>query len=286
MNKDFKHQFSIPNKMIALAQNHEESQMSNPRPFYLIAHNPNTVDKATACLAAGANALEPDVFYTDNNFYVMGMVPLWSKIFPRKKGPLLTDYLNELQTKIFTSQTTNPPLQLALLLFDTKNIDQYVIDKLLEVVRDNFTLPQVRIGITTGNKNFIYRFKAFSPKSLNEIVGVDGGCSAADADSFFQRAKMDYTYASGTSVPLVATTSPKYFNEIRAAIQLRDSSNAYKPTMVYAWTVNSKESMRAYVRLGVDGLITDKIMDAVGVISEPEFIGKVEIDRYATVETI
>jgi HYR domain-containing protein len=34
---------------------------TNPRPFYVIGHNPNTLEMAALALASGANALEPDV---------------------------------------------------------------------------------------------------------------------------------------------------------------------------------------------------------------------------------
>src|SRR6266478_1452347 len=34
---------------------------SQPRPFYVIGHNPNTIKDVLASLKGGANALEPDV---------------------------------------------------------------------------------------------------------------------------------------------------------------------------------------------------------------------------------
>src|SRR5207244_6444512 len=34
---------------------------TNPRPFYVMAHNPNTLDMVALALASGANALEPDI---------------------------------------------------------------------------------------------------------------------------------------------------------------------------------------------------------------------------------
>ena len=247
-----------------------------PRSFYLISHNPNTVDDAVNELKAGANALEPDVYFADNNFYVMEMVPLWSKLFPPKKGPLLADYLTGLQKKITDSLTTPTPLHVALLLLDTKNLDQYDVNTLMEVVRTNFTLANVQLIITTGNKKYLPRFTNFTPKNNNEAVGIDGGCNAADADKYFKPANIRYTYANGTSLPLIATTAPTYLNQVRAAIQLRDGSNPSLPIIVYAWTVNSKSSMRAYIRLGVDGFITDKMKDAMSVIAEDEFKGKIE----------
>src|SRR5438034_10310449 len=34
---------------------------TNPRPFYVVGHNPNTLEMAELALVSGANALEPDV---------------------------------------------------------------------------------------------------------------------------------------------------------------------------------------------------------------------------------
>jgi hypothetical protein len=245
-----------------------------PRPFYLIAHNPNTVDDAVDCLAAGANALEPDVFYKDNNFYVNEVVPLWSKLFPPKKGPRLVDYLTGLQDKIVASKTSERPLYLARIFFDTKNMEQYHVNLLYDLIRASFTLPGVAFSITTGNKKSFSSFNGFLLKAASDTLGIDSGCSAKEADQFFQKMKMSYTYANGNSVPLLSTISTDYFTEIMTAIQLRDNGNKIKPTLVYAWTVNSKDSMRAYLSLGVDGFITDKIDKALRVLSEPEFAGK------------
>jgi hypothetical protein len=252
--------------------------LAMPQPFYLIAHNPNTVGDAISCLATGANALEPDVLFKDNDFYVMEMVPIWSKLFAPRKGPRLADYLKGLQGKITASQTTAQPLRLKHIFFDTKNLAQCPINQLYDVIRANFTLPGVTFSITTGNKKLLPGFDGFVLKATGDTPGIDGGCTAKEADLFFQRLKMNYTYANGTSLPLVSTISTGYFMEIMTAIQLRDNGNAVKPSLVYAWTVNSKDSMRAYLSLGVDGFITDKIGNALSVLSEPEFVGKFSLD--------
>src|SRR5437899_2774169 len=40
---------------------------SQPRPFYVIGHNPNTIEEVMDALKRGANALEPDVALTNCN---------------------------------------------------------------------------------------------------------------------------------------------------------------------------------------------------------------------------
>lgn len=245
-----------------------------PRPFYLIAHNPNTVEDAVASLTAGANALEPDVFYKDNDFYVNDVIPLWSKLFPPRKGPRLADYLTGLQDAIVKSKTSVRPLYLVRIFFDTKNLEQYHVSLLYDLIRASFTLPDVAFSITSSNKKSFSSFNGFLLKAASDTIGIDGGYSAKEADQFFQQMQMSYTYGNGNSVPLLSTISTDYFTEIMTAIQLRDNGNKIKPTLVYAWTVNSKDSMRAYLSLGVDGFITDKIERALKVLAEPDFAGK------------
>jgi hypothetical protein len=245
------------------------------RPFYLIARNPNSVEEAVACLAAGANALEPDVFFIDNDFYIMDIAPLWSKLLTTpKKGPRLADYLTELQFVIRASQDSKNPLRLARILFDIKNLSPFDLNQLFAVVRSSFSLPGVALGVTTRNRKQVGSFNHFVPKDERETVGLDGGYSAKDAHDFFKEIRMNYTYASGPTEPLASSTTRDYFIEIMTAIRFRDSSSAVKPNQVYAWTVNSKDSMRTYLSLGVDGFTTDKIEDALSVIAEPEFAGK------------
>src|ERR1700758_2437576 len=63
---------------------------SDPRPFYIFAHNPNTVHDAEVALQAGANALEPDVTVaepdTDNPSCGTGVLVDWDSSFPNRDG--------------------------------------------------------------------------------------------------------------------------------------------------------------------------------------------------------
>jgi hypothetical protein len=43
------------------------------RPFYIVGHNPNTLEEVAAFLDAGANALEPDVMkFSDSAVFCVG----------------------------------------------------------------------------------------------------------------------------------------------------------------------------------------------------------------------
>lgn len=240
-----------------------------PKKFYLIAHNPNTVDDVVKFLKLNANAIEPDVYFKNGNFYVMEWIPVISSIIKPRMGPLLQDYLQELQARL----NNDPSMNLALILFDTKNIDEYDCNTLAEVIHKNFssTYSGVATVITAGNRKYLPKFQNFRSAPF-EAIGIDGGCDAAIADKAFQG--KNYTFAAGTSAPLLATTGDDYQNKIKSAIDIRNNSTSKNPRLIYPWTVNADYAIRTYLRLDIDGLITDKIEQARKVMDEPEFAGK------------
>ena len=158
-----------------------------PRKFYLIGHNPNSVQEAIAYLQAGANALEPDVCYDQgtNSFYVhdevVDFLPNWLY-----SGPTLTSYLDDLVQAL----RGNPSLQLALLSFDLKSPYSYDINaQLYDTLRTHFSqfFPKVSILTTVGKSNGMNFLAQVSPQHPNEAVGVDGGASPDDVQTFSSR---------------------------------------------------------------------------------------------------
>src|SRR5206468_10435427 len=83
------------------------------RPFYIIGHNPNTLEEAGEYLQLGANALEPDIIIKDNQFYVSHSHPLFYK------DVLTLDAYLEGLKKLISEHDYN----LALVIFDMKDTD-------------------------------------------------------------------------------------------------------------------------------------------------------------------
>jgi hypothetical protein len=230
-----------------------------PRPFYLIGHNPNKVKEAIACLTDGANGLEPDVCFDSdsNSFSVHEQLPLLPKgVSKWLYGAVpLTDYLAGVADYLASAPATN----LALMAFDLKEPYTYDINQLLAVVKANFSNRFPRVSIlttvtTSAGMQFVAKTAAQRP---NDFVGVDEYLAPDEVSGFFQTTGLRYTYANGTSVPLIPTT--RYVNDISRALALRNTNPTTGPKLVYAWTVNSNGSMRTYLDMDVDGLITDDI---------------------------
>jgi hypothetical protein len=230
------------------------------RRFYLFGHNPNSVEEATRCLEAGANALEPDVCYdpADRAFYVheeIPLIPTWAAKWFRK-NLRLEDYLKGIGGYLAES---NSGSHLALIAFDLKPPYVYDINALEAVVQASFSasFPDVSVLTTISDPKQMNFLARVSPRFPRRAVGVDEYSSADEVDNFFRNRPLPYTYANGTSAPLLPTTH--YLPDVQQAISLRQSGAGPGFRLVYAWTVTSESSMTAFLDADVDGLITDKI---------------------------
>lgn len=237
----------------------ERTRRAMPRRFYLIGHNPDSVAAAARCLEAGANALEPDVCYepAEDDFFVherIPLVPTWIlRLF--RKVPTLEQYLGGLKTYLAESGRGT---QLALIAFDLKPPFSYDLERLAAVVRAAFSadFPGTAILFTVSDPAAMPWLATLAPVS-KMAVGVDGNAPPEEVDGFFRTRPLRYAFADGTSVPLLPTTC--YLGRIRRAIVLRATGPGPGFRLVYAWTVNSTRSMKAFLDGDVDGLITDRV---------------------------
>ncbi|HKC66913.1 MAG TPA: hypothetical protein VKG26_01690 [Bacteroidia bacterium] len=217
------------------------------RNFFIIGHNPNTVADAMQFLHAGANALEPDVHFTNNNFY-MGEGTTSTDLS-------LTDYLTGLAQQL----TLNPAFTPALIMFDTKNSTGPITD-MLNCIRANYSakFSQTVITITrsqiTADEHLFFN-PLTNKLNANEAIGVDEHTHPDDADIFFKSLNIkNYTYADGISVELPLLID-LFWARIKKAIALRDAGNSFK--MVYTWTLDHPDAIHTFLKLNPDGMITD-----------------------------
>lgn len=228
------------------------------RKFYIIGHNPNSVTKAIRCLKAGANAIEPDIRYLpeqDGKFFVYDLAAF------NRKQHTLRDYLIGLSAALNSEK-----LNLALLAFDlkpvcSKNVESDSIiymkeffDQLDEYFFSTYTpVPMLLTVGKPSEKSFLANAKPHL--KANQAVGVDEGDTAQSVVDFFKNYQMPLAYAAGTSSPFA---SPEKFKPlIKDALALKQLTPELK--LVYTWTVNSGKTMRDYLNLGVDGMITGKV---------------------------
>src|SRR5690242_15838466 len=98
------------------------------RPFFIIGHNPNTIEEAHEFLQNGANALEPDIVYADGQFYICH-TPLLSEI----NSPTLKEYLQALKALLLAEK-----YNLALMIWDIKTTN-FDPNQFMEIVKENFS---------------------------------------------------------------------------------------------------------------------------------------------------
>ncbi|MGZ4054684.1 MAG: glycerophosphodiester phosphodiesterase [Bacteroidia bacterium] len=236
------------------------------RQFFIIGHNPNTVADAINYLTAGANALEPDVHFT-NGVYYMGEGTTSTDLS-------LTDYLQKLSLAL----NVNPALTPALIMFDTKNSNGNIPD-LLNCIQTNFSaqFKDTAILITRNHateEEHIFFAPAAGSLSPNKALGIDEHNEPEFADSFFKSLNVSsYTYADGISikVPLLADL---FIGRIKRAVKMRDAGNSFK--MVYAWTLDSPDEIKAFLNLNPDGLITDSPAALKGIITN-QFANQLQV---------
>src|SRR5579872_3219632 len=152
--------------------------MPNKRQFYIIGHNPNTIDEALANLKAGANALEPDIHFDmdfDGHFYVYH--DNWS--YPNSGVPTLKEYLQAIGAALKADSSLN----LALIAFDLKPHYNFDINELYSLIRSNFSdeFPGTAILTTVGEfagGNLLTKVQ--NNQRTNEAVGIDQSTTAAE----------------------------------------------------------------------------------------------------------
>ena len=145
---------------------------SDPRPFYIIAHNPNTIAEVDAALQVGgadadplANALEPDVTVAED-CNGADILVAWDSSAPNRGGHCDDVHLDDWMQAVHQRAIDHP--ELAMIMFDIKS-SAATVDRVEEVLNDIHTI------LNTG------------PVGLNIILNV-GYLSDAPA---FETAKME-----------------------------------------------------------------------------------------------
>jgi hypothetical protein len=56
---------------------------------------------------------------------------------------------------------------------------------------------------------------------------------------------------------------------VRQAVEFRDAEGAF--ALVYRWTLNTQASMRTYLDLAIDGIMTDDLSDLLELLRESAY---------------
>ena len=223
--------------------------------FFIMGHNPNTLQEAEDFLKAGANALEPDVCFDADKpgqFFVSHGGPGSNAFIPENS---LVVYLTGLR-KLLTEPENN--FNLALVAFDIKT-PSFDINKFIKIVFDNFSgfliCNGVAILITVGSLANIDFLNAYDQTKEWVAIGIDEAKVPAEVEAGFKaRAQKRFTYANGSIIPAIKFG---LFKSIMAAKGVQATGNGDSFKLIYAWVLNAESAIRSYLDLHIDGLIVD-----------------------------
>lgn len=246
-----------------------------PRPFYVIGHNPNTIEDVVAALDAGANAIEPDV----NIFADSPSEVCISHNRGEGDAPPLRQYLSDLRDVALAHP------ELALVVFDCK--EPVATSEhgwaLLSAIRELLTPDtDLNVIISVGSRQLASIFDDVKGDLRpREGVMIDADNSPAAVSEWTFANVANQCYGNGITE---AVRNSVFSPHVRPSVELACGLKAGKGQIkfIYTWCVgfDDPESMREYIRIGVDGIIAGyrpEKFDAVSVgvlrtvISEVEF---------------
>lgn len=240
------------------------AQSFGPRPFYIVGHNPNTVAEAVEAVNGGANGLEPDVqVYEDDSSRLC-----ISHGTGEPSAPTVAAYLDGVHDQLGSTG-------LSLVVFDCKpeatSADHGF--ELLMTIREHLTFDtDINVIISVGKLDE----GGFFDRIIDILAPREGLMVDAEDDPgavtnyFTSRGLTHQGYGNGISFANFAL-GPYYRYTLEAACGIR--AQAGRPSFIYVWTVNAHDELREYIRIGVDGIITDDPHDLVEIAAEPEFAG-------------
>ena len=244
------------------------------RPFYVLSHNPNSIEAVLAALDAGANAIEPDV-----NVYAARPDELCigeSGLLGGGSGPgapSLTEYLTGLH------QIALERPELALVVFDCKRkaATLELGATLLHTIRSLLTFDtdlNVIISVASLSHTAIFEQIRHDLRP-REALMIDQENDPVRVATFFTNARVArQCYGNGISF-LNSILGPNVRPSLERACELRAATGA--PRFTYAWTVDDARLMREYIRIGVDGIITNNVARLRAVTAEPEFQANIRL---------
>jgi glycerophosphoryl diester phosphodiesterase len=251
--------------------------MIDPRPFYVIAHNPNSIPQVLAALDAGANAIEPDInVYHDRPSELC--VAEASILDPDEGGPASAPSLTQYLTELHAIAIQRPELSLVVLDCKPRTVTAELGEALLQKVRTLLTYD-TRINVIFSVASLKETAIVETIKSQlgpREAVMIDQENDPIAVSGFFSGAGIE-NQAYGNGISATPVLGPNVRPSLEKACWFRATTNRLR--FIYAWTVNDHHLMREYIRIGVDGIITDHPGDLRAIVKEAEFAPLV---RYAT----
>ena len=238
-----------------------------PRPFYVVAHNPNSTAELDNAFTHGCNALEPDITTATCNG---GEVLVdWDSDFPNRDGNCTDLKLAEWCEYVHT-EAAKPNSKLALVVFDVKSPAASAAHgtEILNTIRQhlNYGGVDLNVIISVGTQGDGAVFDNILPLlGTREGVQVDAENDAGAVVQFFFDKKYfgNIGYGDGT-----AAQGPNLPRAMDRAAFLR-ASIGYPRIVTYVYTLSEEDSEHSFIDGGVDGIIPtdDSQLDVLSVVS-------------------
>ena len=239
-------------------------QPTEPRPFYVIRHNPNTIELVEAALDAGANGIEPDInVYSDRPDELC-----ISHLEGDSDAPPLEIFLTKLREIALRDE------RLCLVVFDCKSAAATPAFgfRLLEAVRNCLTRETtLNIIISVSAMDHARIFDQIGNKlGPREGLMIDEHKDPVEIAAYFQeRGISNQCYGNGISIGPIALTGPNVTPSMERACALRAATGV--PKFICPWTVNEKTLGEEMIRIGVDSMICDDTDTLLEIINRPEY---------------
>lgn len=222
------------------------------RPFYNFGHNPNSIAQVDACLAGGANAIEPDIQYENGGLIV------------RETGNWLTNPLTGGNVKsniddYFKAVAARPQIVLVTLdIKPTEEIGYEEFGRLLYAVVTKY-LPPEKFIFSLDNLTMVDAFKALPEvngpgRDVSSIKTIPTGSTdpllwSKTADKF------GLNIPSMGISPMVPISLSRWFGPLAGLVKNRDRGGPVKKT--YYWTAGKTRTMRKLMDMNLDGVLVD-----------------------------
>jgi hypothetical protein len=242
---------------------------ASPRPFYIFAHNPNTIADVERALSQGANALEPDITFTSQLTCgpnrVDNLIDCDTDIPFNSCGCSHTHLVDWLKG-VHDLAIRNP--QLALVVFDVKSPAATAKNgsAILDAIRTHLNTGGVKLNfiISVGTKNDLAIFNDILVLlKEREGVMVDGEDDAGAVANYFLSRGYDGNigYGDGTTPGI----GPRLVRAMDGAVWLR-AAIGFPRSVTYVYTINLEDSMRTFIDAGVDGIITNELLTLTHIV--------------------
>jgi hypothetical protein len=240
------------------------------RPFYVVGHNPDTIADVHTALDAGANAIEPDLNmyrHLPEEFCISEA----GLLDPDGGGAPTTPSLEQFLTDLHDIAVQRP--ELALVIFDCKpkvaTAEHGV--RLLNKIRTLLTFDTgLNVILSVANLSETAMFQTMGstlgPREggmIDEENGPVAVCEALEAAGV-----PNPCFGNGISV-LNSILGPHVKPSMQQACQFRAATGRLR--FIYVWTVEDDDLQRDYIRMGVDGIITNHAASLLAVTQESEF---------------